>query len=391
MKQILLAMLILTYTLATFGQDAHSDCDGDDHAEVKKEIKEAHSDCDGDDHEEEKKEDAHSDCDGDDHEEKKEDAHSDCDGDDHEEEKKEDAHSDCDGDDHDEHEDDDHDEEGVHVELTPEMIKRIGIKIEQVEHAPVTSVITVPGEIQFNDDQVVHVTPSYPSKAVKVNIRQGQWVKKGAVVATLLNRETLSKYSVKAPISGRVMTKHLSSGEVVGDSDTLFTIANIATVWAEFAVPQDRLDEISYAIEMRISLLSHDDETVVAKVNYISPITDPVTRRVTVRAIVKNSNNEFRPGSYVTAQINYGSPESTLAVEHDAVQRIGGEQVLFVPDEDEEGAFKPVPVKTGRFNSRYYEILGGLHEGDNYVTHGAFALKAQMVTADMDPHAGHNH
>ncbi len=287
--------------------------------------------------------------------------------------------------------DDDGHSEGIHIELTQAIAERVGVVVDEVALVPVTSTITVPGIIEFNEDRLAHIIPSYPSNAVRVSVRQGQYVRAGAVLATLTNRATLSQYTITAPISGTVLTKHLIAGEVVNESDTLFTIANLGSVWAEFAVAPDRLAGLFVGTDLNISILSLEEQSVVSKVNYISPVTDPVSHRVTVRSTLSNNGNKFRPGTYVTADIDYGEATPVVAVERDAVQNLGGETIVFVPEEDEPFAYRPVEVTIGRSNSRYIEIVSGLSEHDEYISEGAFSLKAEMVTADMDPHAGHNH
>ncbi len=356
--------------------DKHDDEDdhaGHDHSEHE----------DEDDHDEE---DEHAGHDHSDHED--EDEHAGHDHSDHEDEDDHDDEDDHAG--HDHGDEDDH-SEGGHLELTQAIAERVGVVVEEVAVVPVTSTITVPGIIQFNEDRLAHIIPSYPSNAVRVSVRQGQYVRAGAVLATLTNRATLSQYTITSPISGTVLTKHIIAGEVVNESDTLFTIANLGSVWAEFAVTPDRLAGLSVGTDLDISILSLEEQTVISKVNYISPVTDPISHRVTVRSTLSNSGNKFRPGTYVTADIDYGEATPVVAVERDAVQNLGGETIVFVPEEDEPFAYRPVEVTIGRSNSRYIEIVSGLSEHDEYISEGAFSLKAEMVTADMDPHAGHNH
>ena len=78
------------------------------------------------------------------------------------------------------------------------------------------------------------------------------------------------------------------------------------------------------------------------------------------------------------------------AVERAAIQVLDGEQVVFVPGE-EEGEFEIVPVETGMASDGLIEVARGLKAGDAYVAEGAFELKAMVVTANLDPHAGHGH
>lgn len=392
MKKIGILVLI-TLFLVTMSVLAGPNC-GADHNEEKAAQKaqdhSGHNHSDGSTCESEKEHDEDEDHSGHDHSDGSTcDDHKDHKGDGHDEKDK-DGHDHSDGSSCGSGDTHDHEESG-HIELTPKMIKQVGITESRVINRSVTSYVTVPGEVKINEDNLTHINPLYPSKCVKVFVRQGQYVKKGDLLATLTNLGTLSGYSIKAPMSGRIITKHLSNGEVVNEEDLLFSIANLGTVWAEFAVPLDRLSGIPVGSSMKVSLLGHEEESISGRVIFIDPLSDPETRRVMVRALLSNSGNAYRPGSYVTARIDYGDPKPVSSVEIDAIQTVGGQEMIFVPAEDEEGAFKPIEVRTGRRSSHFVEIVSGLSEGDAYVNKGAFALKAEMVTANMDPHAGHNH
>jgi len=63
--------------------------------------------------------------------------------------------------------------------------------------------------------------------------------------------------------------------------------------------------------------------------------------------------------------------------------------VIFV--DDGPNRFKPVEVMTGDSDADYIHIVSGLCEGTNYVSTGAFELKAKIVTSNLDAHAGHGH
>ena len=72
----------------------------------------------------------------------------------------------------------------------------------------------------------------------------------------------------------------------------------------------------------------------------------------------------------------------------EAVQLVAGENVVFVPVKD---AFVTRVVTTGAAEGSNIEIVSGLSAGEAFVSEGAFTLKSVMLTAGMDPHAGHGH
>ncbi|MBI9021438.1 MAG: RND transporter, partial [Verrucomicrobia bacterium] len=104
--------------------------------------------------------------------------------------------------------------------------------------------------------------------------------------------------------------------------------------------------------------------------------------------VLNNPGNDFAPGSFVRAQIGVESVQAAVRVEKDAVQTMNGETIVFI--QDEHGA-EPRDVQIGLSDGTFVEIKTGLEAGEKYVAHGAFALKAELVTSGLDPHAGHGH
>ena len=62
----------------------------------------------------------------------------------------------------------------------------------------------------------------------------GQNVKKGDVLASVTNRETLQNYSIKSPISGVVTEQYLKRGELAS-TRALMQVVNLDKVWVELS------------------------------------------------------------------------------------------------------------------------------------------------------------
>lgn len=75
-------------------------------------------------------------------------------------------------------------EEGK-IALTDEQIKENGISIQTVGAAHIKSVVTLPGEIRFNEDKTSHVVPRLAGVVESVSVNLGQPVKKGQVLAVI--------------------------------------------------------------------------------------------------------------------------------------------------------------------------------------------------------------
>ena len=75
-----------------------------------------------------------------------------------------------------------------------------------------------------------------------------------------------------------------------------------------------------------------------------------------------------------------------MRVPLDAVQTVENEPSIFVPI---EGGFEPRPVTLGVESGGFVEIIAGLRTGDNFVSGGAFTLKAQLEKAAFGDDHGH--
>ncbi len=197
----------------------------------------------------------------------------------------------------------------------------------------------------------------------------------------------MTRLELRAPIAGTVTDMHMVLGEVVGEEEVL-AIADLTTVWVDLDVPQTELSSVRAGQRVTISASTVDLPDATGVVSFVSPLVDETTRTAYARVELPNHSGVWRPGLFVTASLASDHAEVPVMVEKDAVQLLDGEHVVFIPDGD---AFEPVAVVTGRSDTEYIEIVSGLERGQRYVSEGAFALKAEMVTSGMDSHAGHGH
>jgi cobalt-zinc-cadmium efflux system membrane fusion protein len=283
-----------------------------------------------------------------------------------------------------EHDHGEHEEGGL--ELSDEMLSKVGIEIREATGGTVVKASVFPAEIKLNRDRTAAVSPRYPSLVRQVFAEIGDAVKKGDVLASLENRETMAVYTVSAPLDGVIISKDLAVGETAGEEKVLFEVADLSSVWADISIFPRYQHEIRKGVP--VEFVAHDGHTASGVVKYVSPIVSHETRTFKARCELSGADEDFTPGAFVRARIAVASIDAPVVVPRAALQEIDGETVVFVP---EEHGFVAVPVQLGLADDARVEIRRGLKPGDPYVAAGAFALKAQMITSGMDPHAGHGH
>jgi len=77
-----------------------------------------------------------------------------------------------------------------------------------------------------------------------------------------------------------------------------------------------------------------------------------------------------------------------LAVRSSAIQREGDKTIVFIPKDDEPGAYEVREVEIGGEAEGYTIVLKGLEIGEKVVTKGSFVLKTQLAKGDLGEH-GH--
>jgi len=190
----------------------------------------------------------------------------------------------------------------------------------------------------------------------------------------------LNQYELRAPFDGTVVEKHMAMGEAVGETAAVFTIADLETVWAEFIVAPQDLAAVRVGEKVSISS-SALNETAQGAVSYVGPLLGAQTRTATARVTLANPGMAWRPGLFITVKVLRGEEPVALAVAADAVQTVGERSVVFtaVP-----GGFKAQPIKTGRRDGLWVEVLEGLAPGTRYARTNTFTLKAELGKASAE-------
>jgi membrane fusion protein, heavy metal efflux system len=191
-------------------------------------------------------------------------------------------------------------------------------------------------------------------------------------------QSSLRRFEIRSPIAGRVVERKVDIGTAVGkegDPSDLYTITDLSAVWVELTVTRSDVGKVKENAKVSIVTTGEDEKRGEAKIVFVSPILNPDTRSATVIAALDNQDLSWRPGSFVTAEIEVGEDPAKVLVPRSALQTIGGERVVFVRTEK---GFERRDVKTGKADDDSFEILSGLATGETIATKNTFLLKAEL-------------
>lgn len=197
----------------------------------------------------------------------------------------------------------------------------------------------------------------------------------GAGKAAASGRSTLT-----APITGTVVRRDGVVGRLATEDAELATIVDTSVMWVLADVSAADASRVAVGQKLEVEVEGSKDEAVSGTITWIASEVDPRTRTVAVRAELDNPDGRLRANQFARARIETGAPAEAIAVPRDAVQRVGGESLVFV--RTGEGVYAP----------RVVEIVGGedpvlvrgdVEDGASIVTTGAVLLKTEVMPGSI--------
>lgn len=266
-----------------------------------------------------------------------------------------------------------------HIKLSQEQIKHAGIGLAQVNSGTIREALPVYGVVTSNTERAQSVSARFDGVIRSVNKRIGEQVRKGETLVTVEANESLNNYSVVSSLSGIVTQRNANIGEQTADR-VLFIIEDFSTVWVDLSLFPKDVDKAQLGQTVRIE---HENHSISGegKIIYIAPSGNSNNQVTTVRVLIKNTDNQWKPGHFINAEITLSEIAAPLVVSNEAVQLIEGEQVIFVKGEE---GFEPRPVNLGRTDGEMSEVLSGLKFAEVYVTKNSFVLKSEMGKEDAE-------
>lgn len=186
-------------------------------------------------------------------------------------------------------------------------------------------------------------------------------------------------YPVVAPLNGTVIEKHAVVGSLA-ESDSLFTVADLSTVWLDADVFEKDLGSLKAGGEAAVTVAAYPDQSFKGRLTYLSATMDVASRTVKARIEVPNVNGVLKPGMFASARISSGRSARALVVPAQAVTLMNDKPTVFVAGPQ---GIEPRSVETVTRPDGAVEIRAGLKPGDKVVVTGTYALKSRVLKSSM--------
>ena len=326
------------------------------------------------------------------------------------------------------------------VQITPQKQQLIGVKYGEVERGGGSRTIRAVGKVAFDETRIQHVHTKIEGWIDQVFVDYtGQLVAKGQPLMTIYSPDMLASQrelllaakakdtmknnplpaafdqsesmlqaarrrlelwdlsaaqidqvlqtgqpiknvTLYSPIAGYVTDRKAFPQLKVMPETDLYTIVDLSRVWVMADVFEYEAPNIHVGETARVTLQAIPGRAFTARINYIQPQVDPVTRTLKIRLDMDNPGFLLKPDMYANVEFQINLPEQ-LTVPADAVLDAGERKTVFVDRGD--GFLEPRQVKIGERTGDRIQILSGLRGGERIVTSGNFLIdsESQMKAA----------
>jgi RND family efflux transporter MFP subunit len=180
-------------------------------------------------------------------------------------------------------------------------------------------------------------------------------------------------YTLRAPLSGLVTSIGASLGETVDTTTKLISVADLATLQLQIAVPADKARMVRPGQSAAFRVESLPGKVFQTTIRAVGTQVDATSNTVPALAVVANPRRELTNGAFAKVQITFQRHLGTLLVPKSAVLRDAeGQATVVTLGADRVAHVKE--VKTGLTQGDAVEILSGVSAGDQIVTVGGYGL-----------------
>jgi Cu(I)/Ag(I) efflux system membrane fusion protein/cobalt-zinc-cadmium efflux system membrane fusion protein len=326
------------------------------------------------------------------------------------------------------------------VQLTPQKLQSIGVKLDRVQMKSLSEEIRVTGNVEVDERRLSIVQVRFPGWIRKVfvdatydYVRKGQplftiyspdlvttereyllarknqqdlshssidGVSTGAETLVAAARERLQQWDVpqseiekveasgkvitdlaiNSPVSGFVTERNALANMYVQPETKLYAVADFSTVWVYAQVFQTDIGRLKIGDSAVVTVDAYPQRSFKGHVDFILPQVDINTRTVRVRLAFPNPGLLLKPGMYVNVALKTDT-QRALVIPGSAVFHSGTRSLVFVSEGG--GSLAPREVDLGRQIGDEYVVRSGLRAGESIVTSANFLIdsEAQLQAA----------
>lgn len=223
-------------------------------------------------------------------------------------------------------------------------------------------------ELQKREAEVLQNATEVASLRAQLH---GLGMSENAIQKLETTRKLNSEYPIVASISGTVIERTVTIGQVVQPADPAFLVADLSNLWFVAEVPEQQAESLAIGKNVIATIPALPGQTITGKLSFVSPVVNPNTRTVQARMNLPNPMGLFKP--QMLASMTFESlPEKGLTIPTTAVVREDNKDQVFVQKSSNEFLLREVELGADVADHRV--VLRGVSANDRIVLDGAFHL-----------------
>lgn len=171
--------------------------------------------------------------------------------------------------------------------------------------------------------------------------------------------------TVRSPSNGIVANRNLTVGQNLSAGVQVMTVESIGTVNAVVQIPQKWMSDISVGTAVNVTVDTFPDKLFTGTVSVINPVAGVENRMFRVKISVPNSEGLIKPGMFINAKLDGGTPVKAILIPKTAVVQEKGLSYVYVVNGT---TAKRISVEVGELQGDMLEIVNGISEGERLIT-----------------------
>jgi RND family efflux transporter MFP subunit len=320
------------------------------------------------------------------------------------------------------------------VQLSPQRLQEIGVTTATVELKDVNDNLSVPGNVEMDEQRLSYVQTRFPgwiqdvfANATYQYVRKGQrlftiyspdlvsseqeyllarqnqqsflqdahgmaahesgWLLQAAeerlrqfgipaqAITDLEKSGTVQRnIAIDSPVSGYIIERNALPNAYVQPDTELYTIVDLSTVWVYANVFQNDVGRLKPGDPAQVAVDAYPGRHFNGRIDQVLPQVDPTTRTVRVRLIFRNPGVVLKPGMYVNVAIAVALGRH-LVIPSSAVLQTGSRAIAFINRGN--GNLEPRTIEIGPQIDDSVLVLNGLKAGEQVVSSANFLVDSE--------------
>lgn len=187
-------------------------------------------------------------------------------------------------------------------------------------------------------------------------------------------KSRIEKRDIKAPFDGVLGLRQVSVGALVQPGALITTLDDLSQIKVDFDVPAVYLPSLKPGMPVTGVVQAFGKRTFTGDVRTINTQVDPVTRTVTVRAVMPNADGVLRPGLLMSIILLKDVRQSLLIPEEALIKRGTENFVYTIEQAGGKTLARQTQIEIGARRPGVIEVLSGLNAGDQVVIDGVVKI-----------------